>query len=140
MIIACKRCGANNRVPEARLSDSSHCGKCKTALTPPGEPLAIGSEADFDSLLRGAKVPVVIDFWAEWCGPCRAVAPELEKLAARERGKLIIGKLDTEAVPSVAARFGIRGIPTFVLFQDGSERRRASGAMPAAAIAAQLGL
>ncbi len=103
-------------------------------------PFEVPEEATFERLLEEAQVPVLVDFWAAWCGPCRMVAPELEKLAREKAGKLLVAKVDTEALPQVAARFGIRGIPTMVLFEGGAERERLTGAMPAAAIAAQLRL
>jgi thioredoxin 2 len=140
VVIECQSCRARNRVPAARLTDASHCGQCKAKLTPAAAPLLIANEAEFDDLVRDARMPVLIDFWAGWCGPCRAVAPEIDRLAADRSGQVIVAKLDTERVPSIAARFGIRGIPTFVLFDQGAERARTSGAMPADALASQLGL
>jgi thioredoxin 2 len=140
VVIECKSCRARNRVPAERLAEASHCGQCKAKLTPAAAAIPIASEAEFDDLVRSARLPVVVDFWAGWCGPCKAVAPEVERLAADRSGHVIVGKLDTERVPNVAARFGIRGIPTFVLFDRGSERARTSGAMPASALASQLGL
>jgi thioredoxin 2 len=83
---------------------------------------------------------VLVDFWAAWCGPCRAVAPEVEKLARQHHGRLIVAKVDTDARPELGARYGIRSIPTLILFRDGGEAKRLSGAMPASAMAAQLGL
>jgi thioredoxin 2 len=139
MILACPSCGARNRVPAARLQQHPKCGQCKRELGADA-PIPVGSAAEFDELISGSPVPVVVDFWAAWCGPCRAVAPELEKLARSRAGKIVVAKVDTEAVPEVAARFGIRSIPTFVVFDHGAEARRASGAMPADALARALAI
>jgi thioredoxin 2 len=140
MEVACSSCQTHNRVPAKRLWDKAKCAKCKAALLPLSSPVALASSADFDELVREAPGPVLIDFWAAWCGPCRMVAPEMEKLA-RERGSVVVvAKVDTEALPAVAQRFGIRSIPTMILFRGGSEARRLSGAMPAAEIARQLAL
>jgi thioredoxin len=98
------------------------------------------SAEDFDELVRQAPLPVLVDYWAEWCGPCRMVAPELEKLAKERHGKLVIAKLDTDALPEVAARFDIRSIPTMILFRNGAVAERLSGAMSAGAIAERLGI
>ena len=98
------------------------------------------SSSDFDELVRYAPAPVVVDFWAAWCGPCRMVAPEMEKLAESHGGRAIVAKVDTEALPDVAGRFGIRSIPTMILFRGGHESARISGAMPATEIAARLSL
>jgi thioredoxin 2 len=140
MIVDCPSCGAQNRVPAGRAQDRARCGSCKGALAPTSRPLPVRSAADFDELVRTAKLPVLVDFWADWCGPCKAIAPELAKLAADREGRLIVAKVDTEALPEVAARFGIRSIPTMIVFRDGTEAKRVSGAMPAPAIAAQLGV
>lgn len=140
MILTCSACETQNRVPAARITSRAHCGNCKAPLCPPDRPLPIPSEAAFDELVRSAPVPVLVDFWAAWCGPCRAVGPELEKLARARSGQVVIAKVDTEALPALASRFGIRGIPTMILFRSGSEAKRVSGAMPAEAIAANLAL
>jgi thioredoxin 2 len=135
MIRTCPSCGAKNRLSPARLHTRAQCGKCKTSLLPLDTPHAIGSASEFDDLVRAASLPVLVDFWAAWCGPCRMVAPELEKLARTKAGGLVVAKVDTEALPGVASRFDIRSIPTLILFRDGREARRVSGAMPASAIA-----
>ncbi len=109
-------------------------------MLPLAKPFAIASAEDFDELVRDAKLPVLVDFWAAWCGPCRAVAPELEKLAARRPGGVVVAKVDTEALPELSRRFGIQSIPTLLLFRAGHESKRVSGAMPASAIEQQLGL
>ena len=133
MLRTCPGCGQRNRLPAERLGDKAHCGRCKAGLTPPDAPVELDSPADFDELVGQAALPVLVDFWAPWCGPCRAVAPELVGLAERERGRVVIAKVNTDEMPDVANRFGIRGIPTFILFREGREEGRASGAMRAEA-------
>jgi thioredoxin 2 len=140
MKVACAACSALNRLPAARLHDRARCAACKALLLPIAKPIALSSVEDFEELVRDAKTPILVDFWAAWCGPCRAVAPELEKLAAQKVGSVIVAKVDTDAQPELSARFGIRSIPTLVLFRGGHEAKRISGAMSAGAMAAQLGL
>jgi thioredoxin 2 len=140
MIVACPACRAQNRLPAARLHDKAKCAACKERLLPLASPVAITSPEDFDELVRDAPSPVLVDFWAEWCGPCRSVAPELEKLAKSRAGGLVVAKVDTDAVPRIAERFGIRSIPTFIAFRGGRESARVSGAMPASAIVDRLGV
>lgn len=139
MILSCPVCDANNRVPAGRLGDTAKCAKCKARL-PTTRPLEIHSAAELDELVREAKVPVLVDYWASWCGPCRTVAPELERLAEARAGQLVIAKVDTEALPELASRAQIRSIPTFALFRDGKENKRVQGAMRGATLAAQLGI
>lgn len=124
----------------SKLDRRAHCGSCKSPILPLQAPKAIGSAAEFDELIASSPLPVVIDFWAAWCGPCRAVAPEIDKLARTRSGEVVVAKVDTEALPDVAGRFQIRGIPTFIAFRNGREWKRASGAMPATSISAALGV
>jgi len=135
--IVCPRCGSVNRAPQARLDagEKPHCGKCHQPLFD-GHPADISAAADFDRLIGRTDIPVLVDFWAEWCGPCRAMAPQFEAAAQKMEPKLRFAKLDTEAAPEVAQRFNIRGIPTMILFSHGREIARQSGAMSADAIAA----
>lgn len=139
MIIPCPSCGAKNRIPSARLLQHPRCGQCKAAMIP-SAPVAVASNAEFDEIVQGSPLPIVVDFWAPWCGPCRVVAPELDKLAKAKSGNVLIVKVDTQANPEVAARFGIQSIPTFVRFDAGKETTRASGAMSATQLAGALRL
>jgi thioredoxin 2 len=138
--VTCAACSRPNHLPAARLQDKARCAACKAPLLPLNRPLNISSAAEFDELVKNAKAPVLVDFWAAWCGPCRMVAPELEKLASSHAGRTVIAKVDTDAQPELSARFGIQSIPTMIVFRDGREAQRLSGAMPASAIAARAGI
>ena len=131
LLAACGQCGQRNRLAYARLHDSFRCGKCQATLSLPGEPIDVPSAAVFAALVQSATLPVLTDFWAPWCGPCKMVAPEVAAFAASAAGRLVVTKVNTETVPALAQQFGISGIPTFVLFHSGQEAARRSGAMPA---------
>jgi thioredoxin 2 len=140
VILACPSCSQLNRLPAARLRERARCSACKGSILPLSTPLAIKSAQEFEELVGNALLPVLVDFWAAWCGPCRSVAPELEKMARERAGDLIVAKVDTEALPDVASRFAIRSIPTMILMRAGRESKRIMGAMPASSIAAQLAI
>jgi thioredoxin 2 len=118
VIRVCEHCGTKNRVPAARLADTGRCGACKQALSPVSEPIA-ADVALFDDVVQTAKVPVLVDFWAEWCGPCRMAAPHVERTAKEMAGQAVVLKVDTEANPQLAARYNVRGIPNFAVFAKG---------------------
>jgi thioredoxin 2 len=132
MLVGCPNCSTLNRVPTERLGEDPKCGKCKEPLLD-GRPVAVG-EASFDAAVARTELPVVVDFWAEWCAPCHAMAPAFERAAAEMKGRVRFAKLNTEAAASIAGRFGIRSIPTMILFRGGREAARVSGAMDARSI------
>jgi len=131
LVIACSACGQKNRLMYERFGDEVRCGQCKTALALPASPIDIKSAADFDRLVAHSAIPVVVDYWAPWCGPCRMVAPELQKVAARQAGKVLVVKVNTDELSELGERFSIRSIPTLAVFVGGKEVSRAAGARPA---------
>jgi thioredoxin 2 len=131
--VACPACLAANRVPKARLGEDPKCGKCGAALLD-GAPVEL-REDQFEAFVQRTGLPVLADFWAPWCGPCRAMAPHFERAARELKERVRLVKVNTEEAPGLAQRYGIRAIPTLVLFKGGVEAKRMSGALDAGALA-----
>lgn len=130
--VGCPHCGAKNRIPQARLHEGPVCGRCAEALLP-GKPIAL-DEARFDALVAATELPVVVDFWAPWCGPCQSMAPQFDAAAQSLRGRALLIKVNSDDNPGLASRYGIRSIPTLLRLERGREVARRSGALPAAQI------
>jgi thioredoxin 2 len=134
LTVPCPACGRWNRIDARRVADGPKCGACGTAMAF-DHPLLL-TDATFDRVIAETTVPVLVDFYADWCGPCKIMAPAVDELARTTQGSALVAKLDTDASPRTAGRFQIRGIPTTIVFRGGREAKRQSGAMPLAALQA----
>ena len=138
MHVVCPHCSAINRVPEERLQQHPQCGSCHQELFGPA-PLQLG-DADFERFVTRSELPLLVDFWAPWCGPCRMMAPQFEQAAQMLQGRAVLAKVNSDDNPQASVRHRIRSIPTLLLFRNGQEVRRHSGAMPAREILRWAGL
>ena len=139
VLLRCSSCGKTNRHAYASLDRTIRCGHCKTILPKPAAPVDVPTMHAFDSLVAQSPVPIVVDFWAPWCGPCRMMAPELDKVAHSLAGSALVAKVDTDSVPAFAERLVITSIPTLMVFREGKPVSREAGARPAADILAIVG-
>lgn len=128
MIRECPSCGQKNRVPAAHLTDTGRCGSCQAAIPPVAAPIDATAQT-FDEIISQATTPVLVDFWAAWCGPCRMVAPEVRKAAELTAGEAVVLKVDTEKWPDLAQRFNVMSIPNLVILKNGEVLRQQPGAV-----------
>ena len=135
--LACPACGATNRLPAARIDEAPTCGRCGKALLQ-GQPLEL-TDGNFAAVVAATQLPVLVDFWAPWCGPCRAMAPAFEQAARQLAGRALLVKVNSDDNPGLSQRYGIRSIPTLVRLDGGRESQRQAGAVPAATIVAMAG-
>ena len=134
ILISCPKCGRRNRLNYEGLGKVFRCGQCQSELRPLGEAVDVHSDVVFDALISRSALPVLVDFWAPWCGPCKMVAPEIRKVAAEAADQVLVAKVNTEELPGLAGRVRVTAIPTMSIFRNGIEVRRQAGAMPAHAI------
>jgi thioredoxin 2 len=137
VVRACPACQTKNRVPAAHLADVGRCGRCQGALPPLSEPIDV-DDATLHALMNDARVPVLVDFWAPWCAPCRMAAPEVKKAASALAGRAVVVKLNTDANPRAAQEFGVRGIPMFAVVDGGRVTQQQTGLVDAGRLVAMV--
>jgi thioredoxin 2 len=134
LVLGCPKCGQRNRMVYERLGQKFRCAQCHTELSSPSEPIEVKKESVFQAITGQSSLPVLVDFWAPWCGPCKMVAPEVAKVASEGSGRWVVAKANTEELPGLAQRLRINAIPLMAVFKSGRELARKASAMPASAI------